>query len=822
MWSPPFLAIVSAGLAAAVGQVLILRELLVLFLGNELSTGLVFFSWLFWTGAGSAAGASLSRHGSIGRGTLAASLITLALVLPSTLLWIRGSRIVWSIPKGELVQPGLMAAIAFSTTSVFCMVSGALFAFAWASKSESREPGAVDSTVIYLGEAAGSALGGLLFYFVLLPRVTAFEAALLVSTLLLGSGAVMLGKVAGGSAGKSLLMAAAAGAGACLFAAGYFLNDLEMGSRKAQWGEDILAVRDSPFHNFALLRRAEQFTLFANGQWLFSVPDPQTAEFSVQPALLHHPAPQDILLIGGGVAGLVREILKHPTVQVLDYVEPDPEVIRVAEEFLPPEETQVLRDPRVRILHGDAGSMVRRLRKTYDVILSNVGDPLNAGSNRFYTREFFERLRRLLRPGGIVTFAVTSSPDVVGTKQARFLQSLRAALQSAFPHVLIYPGESARFMASDDPRVLEVNPGRLVHRIRERRLELQYVQDFSIRDRMNPMRVAALQSVLQSVEGPSPPVNEDFRPSCYYYGLAVWSAQVHPALGSLFTAAADMNKTWTWFLVAACSLGILGASTIGRPRPRRVVALCVLLVGGGQMALQVLLLVAFQILEGFVYRELALIITVFMGGIALGAALAGRRKGAGGFPEGSMSAWTGIVSTGSGDDGSITRNRMVKVPRIGSFLAVQILFAAALLFVMGILHLLHQGGKESLAPFPVSGVFAALALVAGLLGGIHFTLAVAFVEAIDPGAETGRGGPTLYAFDLLGAAGGLSWSPFISSPSTESAKPSEFSPWLPLRAPCPSCASASQAHRNRSLDLRFTQPSRCLEFCGRTSRNARL
>ncbi|NTV42070.1 MAG: hypothetical protein HGA63_02110, partial [Syntrophobacteraceae bacterium] len=98
MWSLPFLAIVSAGLAAAVGQVLILRELLVLFLGNELSTGLVFFSWLVWTGAGSAVGAPLSRRGSIGRGTLAASLITLALVLPSTLLWIRGSRIVWSIP----------------------------------------------------------------------------------------------------------------------------------------------------------------------------------------------------------------------------------------------------------------------------------------------------------------------------------------------------------------------------------------------------------------------------------------------------------------------------------------------------------------------------------------------------------------------------------------------------------------------------------------------------------------------------------------------------------------------------------------------------
>lgn len=753
MWNSAFLSIVCAGLAATVGQVLILRELLVLFLGNELSAGLVFFSWLLWTAAGSAAGASLSRRGFIGPAKLAESLMVLSVALPLTIVWIRASRLLWSIPTGELLSPGVMAAIAFSATSLFCLMSGALFAFAWACASTSQGPDVKGPTVIYLGEAAGSAVGGLLFYFVLLPCVTALQASLCIAAFLFVAGLAVLLKVPAGIAGKQLLVASVAGVFLCV--AVFLHHELERASRKAQWGPDVVAVRDTPFHNLALLRRAEQFSLFANGQWLFSVPDPQTTEFSIHPTLLHHPAPKHILVIGGELAGLVREILKHPMIEAVDAVEPDPEVLRITGDSLPGEATQPLRDPRVRILHKDAGSVVRSATRRYDVILSNVGDPLSAGTNRFYTKEFFERVRGLLQPGGIVSFPVTSSPDMVGARQAMFLQSIREALRGAFPWVLIYPGESALFMASSGPDVLQVDPDRLIEHLRERQLELRFVQDYTLRDRMGRMRVDAFQSALEGMGGPTLPVNEDFRPSCYYYGLAVWSAQVHPSLGAVFVAAAGMSRGWTWLLVAAGSLGLSIASAVRRPRPRWVVALCVFLVGGGQMALQVLLLVAFQVLVGFVYRELALIITMFMVGIAVGAAVAGSRGSAAG-------TWGGVGSTGADgssreilNDGGLDGTALEQGRRIRGFLTVQVLFGLNLLLVMGTLHALHHGlEKEVLASPAVSGIFAGLAFVAGLLGGIHFSVAVGVLGAIRPGRKAGGSGPALYALDLVGAAGG--------------------------------------------------------------------
>jgi len=174
------------------------------------------------------------------------------------------------------------------------------------------------------------------------------------------------------------------------------------------------------------------------------------------------------------------------------------------------------------------------------------------------------------------------------------------------------------------------------------------------------------------------------------------------------------------------------------------------------MALQVLLLVAFQILEGFVYRELALIITVFMGGIALGTALAGKWARAEWTAEGgSQPVCARPASRRTADAAAVGRDVTLKLPKVAPFIAVQVVFASIFLVVMGILHVLHQGmGGEGFAPILVSGVFAVLALVSGMLGGIHFAMAVAAVKEIDQGDGSSSGGPGLYALDLLGAAAG--------------------------------------------------------------------
>src|SRR5512135_2683367 len=108
------------GLMAAIGQIVVLRELLVLFHGNELSTGLIFAAWLVGTAVGSRVGARWSGRIAREPGALAVGVLWLAVSLPLSLVWLRASRFVWAIPAGQLASPLYMVGITFSGTLPFC------------------------------------------------------------------------------------------------------------------------------------------------------------------------------------------------------------------------------------------------------------------------------------------------------------------------------------------------------------------------------------------------------------------------------------------------------------------------------------------------------------------------------------------------------------------------------------------------------------------------------------------------------------------------------------------------------------------------------
>ena len=106
----PLIAISVTGFASSLGQILILRELLVLFYGNELSTGLVFTSWLLWTAAGSGIAGRWSHRITPSGNTLSLLLVLLAILLPATLCWIRATRVLLEHPAGRTASPGQDAA----------------------------------------------------------------------------------------------------------------------------------------------------------------------------------------------------------------------------------------------------------------------------------------------------------------------------------------------------------------------------------------------------------------------------------------------------------------------------------------------------------------------------------------------------------------------------------------------------------------------------------------------------------------------------------------------------------------------------------------
>lgn len=733
----PFGVIIVTGFAASLAQIFIVRELLVLFYGNELSTGLIFAGWLLWTALGSGLAGKYGHRLPLTPNAVATALTAVAVLLPATLLWIRAARVLWNIPLGESLSLAKMLGISLSTTGLFCPLSGFLFAFTWTvlvKRSDGRQSRPI---FIYLGEALGAALGGLVFYFVFLPHFTVLVSAWVTSGLILCVTGVFFQpwKAFSEKPLPSLFWWVVSLSTVLSF---FFLPYLDHSSRRWQWGSRLVTVRDTPYHNLALLREADLFTLFGNGLWLFSVPDPLSAERAVHPALLQHIRPRTLLLIGGGVAGLVDEILKHPHIERLDVIESDPELIRLAEKHLPSSVTGSLHAPKVDLLYEDAGSFIRRSERSYDVVLMNVGDPMNAEMNRFYTVEFYEQVKTLLNPGGIFSFAVSAAPDIIGPAQAQFLRSVYATLHTVFPRVVVFPGEDARFFATDHQGKLSTDAGELTSRIADRKLRLMYLQEYYFLDMLNPFRLDYFMTLLtkpQPSEEEDPiRVNRDFAPTCYFYSLVLWSGQINPRFKEVLTTLAGISRWWFWMGVGGVVCLMVTLFSLGRPRRAGAVAVSVAVVGGVQMVEEIVLLLGFQILAGFVYTQLALIIAFFMAGLAVGAGIQ-------------------ACSSGGSEHPTVARNRLF---------GIQALICAYLVAIIGILFLLRNQLQSGAFFFSPGVVFSLLALMGGILGGLHFSLAVRVISGSE--VPSGRIGGGLYALDLVGAAVGALITSFFFLP----------------------------------------------------------
>ena len=714
----PVIAITSTGFVATVAQIIFIRELLVLFYGNELSSGLIFACWLLWSGLGSGLAGKWALKIPAQTGLLGLMLVCLSAMLPLVVLFIRASRIIWMLPAGELPSIGKMLVISGAATGLFCPLTGALFGICWVIH---RKAGTDQPLGVYLGESLGSAAGGLLFYFFFVPHLPVFTTVWLTSGMILTAAWWLLKPwrpLSGLRWGHAWWLVAAI----TLASAALSGPRLEHISRRWQWGPHLSAVTDTPFHNIALLKKEDQLSVFTNGLWLFSDPDRLSAEFGAHLALLQHPRPTSVLVLGGGVAGLLGELFRQPGIRAVDYVEPDSEFIDFLLPHLSPAANAALQDSRLRLWYRDHRMFLRQSQTAYDVILLNVGDPLTAQMNRFYTTEFFALVKQRLAPGGVFSFAVTGGESMLGPAQARFIGSIRKTLLAVFPEILIYPGSQVRFLAAERSGVLLADAASLARRIAKRELELTYITEEILADALSPWRLDYFTSILAGVSGTA--VNRDFYPICYFNSLTMWANQWHAGLQKLLQILAAAQLRWVFSILAIAGGIIVAFFWSGRSRFRLAVAGSIFVSGAVEMVLQVVFLLGFQILAGFVYRQLALIVAFFMTGLAVGAWWVARLH---------------RVQPG------------IEVAR-KQFIGIQALVCFLPLVVILFLLMMHGELQQFLSPAAVGWLFAVISLITGVLGGTHFALGVAVATAAGIAVDKLGGG--FYALDLVGAAAG--------------------------------------------------------------------
>jgi len=156
-------------------------------------------------------------------------------------------------------------------------------------------------------------------------------------------------------------------------------------------------------------------------------------ELLTHPALLTHPHPTKVLVIGGGDGGTVKEILKHATVKQVVLCEIDEGVIQASRDHFP-EMGHSLDDPRVRVLVEDGARHLENCREEYDVVLLDLTDPVGP-ARALFQAPFYASARRALTPQGILA-AQTQSPFY----NPEITRDIIAALGPAFQSVHLYLG----------------------------------------------------------------------------------------------------------------------------------------------------------------------------------------------------------------------------------------------------------------------------------------------------------------------------------------------------------------------------------------------
>uniref|UniRef100_A0A6V1NMD1 PABS domain-containing protein n=1 Tax=Heterosigma akashiwo TaxID=2829 RepID=A0A6V1NMD1_HETAK len=129
-------------------------------------------------------------------------------------------------------------------------------------------------------------------------------------------------------------------------------------------------------------------------------------EFAYQEMITHlpmfaHPNPKKVLIIGGGDGGVLREVVKHPTVEKIDMCEIDDVVIQCAKDYFGESTATAYADPRLNLVQGDAAEYIRREgHERYDVIVCDSSDPVGPAESLFQPA-FYEAMANALEPGGI-------------------------------------------------------------------------------------------------------------------------------------------------------------------------------------------------------------------------------------------------------------------------------------------------------------------------------------------------------------------------------------------------------------------------------------
>ena len=570
--------VVATGVASVAAQLTAIRECLAAFQGNEFVIALFFFGWLAWGGLGTLAARTMTRGARpVHFRALALLSIGLAGLAVVQLAAFRLLRDVVFVPGASVGFYPTLAYIGL-TIAPYGFLVGFLLPYSLYGMRRNIQrdyPGARIYILDNLGDVAGAAL----FSFVLVYWATPFQAAALSGLPLVAVAAGLPSDEPRTPYGRWL----ASGLVLALMVAGVGLERRTLAPLSGR----LVHYEESRFGRIVVVRQAEQTTLFKDGVPVFDTQNVALVEETVHYPLIQLDRPGNVLLISGE-GGVLRELAKYRPGRV-DYVELDPAMTRAQFRFglLAP-------IPGLHVSHRDGRSFLAAVERTYDAILVCLPEPDTFQVNRFFTDEFFGLVRARLSADGVFSFSMAGYDNYLAAPQQRKLAMLYHTAARHFETVQLLPGQRIFFICRQGPVDLD-----LPARLKSRGIDSRYIQGYFDGD-LTAERIAQLNALVKVPAAP----NTDFRPRLMGIMFDQWFARF------------DTSPTFFFaFLAVLLSLYLLRSTRA---------AFVLFSTGFMTMGSEILVIFAFQVLFGYIYFQIGLIVTVFLAGLLPGAWLGAR------------------------------------------------------------------------------------------------------------------------------------------------------------------------------------------------------
>jgi len=565
--------VIATGISSVVTQLLIIREFLAQFQGNEFIIALILFNWLVLGGIGTILARWVTRDF---RAATVNRLGWLSLILAGMpavqILAIRFLRDVFFI-HGSSVGFYPTLSYSFLIIAPYCLMIGFVLPYSlFVIRAEKPDyPGAR----IYIIDNLGDVSGGALFSFALVFLVTPLKAVFLANLPLLVTAFLLLSR---NFSRSRIAIWLGTGMTFIILIAVIFLEPASL----LQPSGRLVYYKESRYGRIEVQKDQEQFTLFVGGVPMFGTQNLSMAEETIHYPLSQLPRVQNILLISAE-GGMMTELEKYRPASI-DYVELDPKVAEVEFRF-----KMIKKIPGLKVIHQDGRAYLADSNKIYDAIIVNLSEPDTYQINRFFTDRFFDLARRHLAPHGVLSFAMKGFENYLAEPQRQKLSSLYNTVNDYFRHVLLLPGQKIFFLCSSQPLNTDI-PALLARK----NIPTRYIKGYYYGN-LTHERIERLNALID----PLTPKNRDDYPQLMRLMFQQW-----------FAKFSTSPTAFIAILAVVCMVYLIRISAE---------EFVLFSTGFTVMGSELLVIFAFQIFFGYIYFQIGIIVTVFLAGLLPGA-----------------------------------------------------------------------------------------------------------------------------------------------------------------------------------------------------------